>query len=84
MADIVLTMKPEKIESKTENKSWYIGRFSYDYAEKNKVAELQEFANDYPIFRRDTITGTAIYLAKSENFHIPNKTEVVEEAKQAA
>ncbi|GGD45844.1 hypothetical protein GCM10011514_07310 [Emticicia aquatilis] len=84
LADIVLTMKPEKIESKTENKSWYIGRFSYDYAEKNKVAELQEFANDYPIFRRDTITETAIYLAKSENFHIPPKAEVLEEAKQAA
>ena len=84
LADIVLTVKPEKVESKTENKSWHIGRFSYDFAEKAKTTELQEYATDYPIFRRDTITETAIYLAKSETFHIPPKEEQLEEAKQAA
>jgi hypothetical protein len=84
LADIVLTVKPEKVESKTENKSWHIGRFSDDFAEKAKTTELQEYATDYPIFRRDTITETAIYLAKSETFHIPPKEEQLEEAKQAA
>ena len=86
LAEVILTVKPEKVDSKKEgeNRSWYVGRFSYDFAEKGKTAELQEYATDYPIFRRDTITETEIYLAKSETFHIPPKTETLEEAKQAA
>lgn len=84
LADIVLTIKPEKVESKKEgeNKSWFVGRFSYDFADKDKTIELQEYAKDYPIYRKDTIKETATYLAKSPTFYLPTKEET--ETSQAA
>ena len=73
LADIVLTIKPEKAENEREGqkRSWYIGRFSYQLADPAKVKEFKEYARDYPIYRRDTITETAVYIAKSDTFYIP-------------
>jgi hypothetical protein len=47
------------------------GRFSYQLADKAKVLEFKEFAADFQIYRRDTLTDTAVYLAKSDTFRIP-------------
>jgi hypothetical protein len=73
LADIVLTIKPEKAENEREGqkRSWYIGRFSYQLADPAKVKEFKEYARDYPIYRRDTLTTTAVYLAKSDTYYIP-------------
>ena len=73
LADIVLTIKPEKAENEREGqkRSWFIGRFSYQIADKAKVLEYKEFAEDFHIYRRDTLTDTAVYLAKSETFRLP-------------
>ncbi len=92
LSDIVLTIKPEKAESEKEGqkRSWFIGRFSYELADKAKVAEYKEFAQDYPIYRRDTITETAVYVAKSDTFYIPEpvclavENEISETLKEAA
>ena len=46
-------------------------RFSYQIADKAKVLEYKEFAEDFHIYRRDTLTDTAVYLAKSETFRLP-------------
>lgn len=75
LADIVLTIKPEKAENEKEGqkRSWFIGRFSYQLADKAKVAEYREFAEDFYIYRRDTLTDTAVYLAKSGTFRIPEQ-----------
>jgi hypothetical protein len=40
-------------------------------AEPDKVKELREFAQDFPIYRRDTLTATAVYLVKSDTFYLP-------------
>ena len=73
LADIVLTIKPEKAENEREGqkRSWYIGRFSYQLADPAKVKEFKEYARDYPIYRRDTLTLTAVYIAKSDTYYIP-------------
>ncbi len=73
LSDIVLTVKAEKKEREKngEKQTWYIGRFSYQLAEPDKVKELREFAQDFPIYRRDTLTSTAVYLVKSDTFYLP-------------
>ena len=47
------------------------GRFSYQLADLAKVKEFKEYARDYPIYRRDTLTLTAVYIAKSDTYYIP-------------
>ena len=47
------------------------GRFSYQLADPERVKELKEYARDFPIYRRDTLTATAVYLAKSDSYYIP-------------
>jgi hypothetical protein len=86
LADIVLTIKPEKAESEKEGqkRSWFIGRFSYQLADKAKVAEYREFAEDFYIYRRDTLTDTAVYLATSGTFRIPDQVSFQIENEAAA
>lgn len=73
LADVVLNIKPEKIENERDGqkRSWYIGRFSYELANPATVAELRQFAQDFNIYRRDTLTSTAVYWVKSDTFRIP-------------
>ncbi|MCY7358402.1 MAG: radical SAM protein [Rudanella sp.] len=72
LCDVVLTVRPEKLTSKTDpTKSWYIGRFCYELATPEMVAQLADYAADYPIYRRDTLKQTANYLAFSESFSLP-------------
>lgn len=88
LADVVVTVKPEKVDSKKagENKSWYIGRFKYKIADVEITAELQEFASDFHIYRHDTLTETANYLVQSKTFYLPPKGEVLqtEQVQEAA
>ncbi len=73
LAQVVLTIRPEKKEREKDGQkqTWYIGRYSYQLADEAKVKELREYANDYPIYRRDTLTATAVYVAKSDTYYIP-------------
>ena len=78
LSDIVLTVKAEKKNGRKTAKSKRgtlrgrpCGRFSYQLAEPDKVKELREFAQDFPIYRRDTLTATAVYLVKSDTFYLP-------------
>lgn len=72
LCDVVLTVRPEKLTSKTDStKSWYIGRFSFELAKPEIVQQLAEYAADCPIYRRDTLKQTANYLSFSETFALP-------------
>lgn len=73
LSDVVLTIKPEKAENEKggQKRTWYIGRFSYQPADPETVKELKEYARDFPIYRRDTLTTTAVYLAKSGTYYVP-------------
>lgn len=73
LCDVVLTVRPDKLTSKTDpTKSWFIGRFSYELATPESVAQLADYAADYPVYRRDTLKQTANYLSFSESFALPS------------
>lgn len=85
LADIVLTIRPEKKEREKEGQkqSWFIGKCTYEFADKEKVKELREYARNYPIYRRDTITSTAVYITKSDTYFVPMEAPAqIEEAIQ--
>lgn len=72
LCDVVLTIRPEKLTSKNDpTKSWFIGRFSYQFANSETVQQLAEYAADCPIYRRDTLKQTASYFSFSETFALP-------------
>lgn len=85
--DIVLTCIPEKKEGKKGN--WYICKFEYTQADKATVLELEEFDREKLIFRRDTITQTALIeghgLAGGNYFtSLFNKQAQIQEAETVA
>jgi hypothetical protein len=88
LADVILTVKPEKKETKKEGeiKSWFIGRFSYDESSKEQTAEYKEFAKDYPIYRYDTVKDTTVLFAKSDLYYVLPREEFkpLAEVQQAA
>jgi hypothetical protein len=67
---------------------YYIAQFSYEVADRQKVAELQSFASDIPIFRQETLTDTA-EIKISHNFFnplltLPEETSGEKESREGA
>ncbi len=60
LADVVITATAERKENTkiTPKGVYYIASFAYQIAEKAKTEQLQAFAKDHPIYRRETLTDT--------------------------
>ena len=73
LSEIRLTMTTENITSEKDGqkRSWYITRLTWEKADKEEVQMLAEFAEDNRVYREDTLTTTAVYRFKSNNFFIP-------------
>lgn len=78
LAQIRLTMTAENLtgEKNGQKTSWYITRLTWEMAPKEEVQRLADFAADYPIYRADTLTQTAVYRFKSESFYLPEFEQV--------
>ncbi|MFD2787368.1 hypothetical protein [Hymenobacter rubripertinctus] len=59
LVDVVLTVKATKKENKKVGGTYYIAEFEYVPAAEAEVAARQQFAEDFPLFREETLTGTA-------------------------
>jgi hypothetical protein len=60
LADVVITATAERKENTkiTPKGVYYIASFSYQIAEKAQTEQLEAFAKDHPIYRRETLTDT--------------------------
>ncbi len=60
LADVVITATAERKENTkiTPKGVYYIASFSYQIADKAKTEQLEAFAKDHPIYRRETLTDT--------------------------
>ena len=58
LTDVVLTCTPQKKENKTVGGSYFIVEFSYTPADPAEVQARQEFAQDFDLYREETLTGT--------------------------
>ncbi|UOQ81010.1 hypothetical protein [Hymenobacter sp. 5414T-23] len=61
LADVVVKVQASKKETIKDNKkaTYYIAEFSYEPADPQQVQARREFAQDFPIWREETSTGTA-------------------------
>lgn len=84
LSSISLTMTSEAVSSEKDGqkRSWFITRLTWEEAPKEDVQAYAEFSADYPIYRADTLTSTAVYKFKSENFYLP-EFEVVPQIEAA-
>ncbi|SDY86783.1 hypothetical protein [Hymenobacter psychrophilus] len=61
LADVVVTVRAVKKETTKEGKkaTYYIAEFSYEPAALAEIVARRDFAQDFPIWREETHTGTA-------------------------
>ncbi|GAB2784624.1 hypothetical protein HNQ93_002466 [Hymenobacter luteus] len=61
LTDVVLTCTPQKKQTEKDGKpaTYYIVEFSYTPADPGEVQARQEFAQDFDLYREETLTGTA-------------------------
>ena len=100
LSDVVLNISCEKkvtekmVDGKKAKVSWALAKFNFEDAPAEAVAHLTKFAQENPIFRRDTITSKVVYRTFSDTYAIAtaqlisgNQTRDVEdfgEVEQAA
>ncbi|AEI50255.1 hypothetical protein [Runella slithyformis] len=78
LTDVILTARPEKVSSKSDpSKTWYIARFTYEFAEPETIQEYQEYTADRRIFRAETITPNQFLRLYSPNLE-PKKIQIQE------
>ncbi len=71
LCDVVLTIKPERVQSKNDpSKSWYIGRFTYENAKPERVAEMMEFVRTHHVYRGETLTVSAQHKLVSQGYYM--------------
>ncbi|UYZ60197.1 hypothetical protein [Hymenobacter latericus] len=60
LTDVVLTATPTKKQTEKDGKpaTYYIVEFSYSPADPAEVRARQEFAQDFDLYREETLTGT--------------------------
>lgn len=70
LADVIITVVAEKKENtKIQPKGvYYIATFSYKLADPAKSAELKAFAQDFKIFRQETLTDVA-HIKTAMNYY---------------
>ncbi len=59
LTDVVLTATAVKKENKKVGGSYFIAEFSYQPADPAEVQARREFAEDFDVYREETLTGTA-------------------------
>ncbi|MBU6122250.1 hypothetical protein [Hymenobacter siberiensis] len=61
LTDVVLTVTPIKKQTEKDGKpaTYFIAEFSYVAADPAEVQARQEFAEDFDLYREETLTGTA-------------------------
>lgn len=59
LVDVVLTVRAAKKENKTVGGTYYIAEFEYAPADPAEVEARQQFAQDFPLYREETLTGEA-------------------------
>jgi hypothetical protein len=71
LADVILTIEAEKKENtKIQPKGiYYIASFTFEKADKNKTQELSQFAQDYKIFREETLSETCNFKTEFNYFN---------------
>jgi hypothetical protein len=84
--EICLTMTAEYVTSEKDGqkRAWYLTKLSWQPAPKEVVKQYAEFAQDFRIYREDTMTATAVYRFKSPNFFIPAVEPIAQIAEAAA
>ena len=71
LCDVVLTMKPERVQSKNDpNKSWFISRFTYEPAKPENIAEMREFIRTHRVYRNETLTVSAQHKLVSQGYYM--------------
>lgn len=71
LCDVVLTIKPERVQSKSDpNKSWFIARFSYEPAKPETIAEMREFVKTHRVYRNETLTVAAQHKLVSQGYYL--------------
>lgn len=70
LSDVVLTITCEKksTDKGGEKVTWYLAKFDFEEAPADAVAYLTKFAEENPIFRRDTITANPVYISVSDSY----------------
>ncbi|WBO84496.1 hypothetical protein [Hymenobacter yonginensis] len=60
LTDVLLTVTPQKKQTEKDGKpaTYFIAEFSYTAADPAQVQALQEFAEDFDLYREETLTGT--------------------------
>jgi hypothetical protein len=61
LTDVELTVTPVKKQTEKDGKpaTYFIAEFSYQPADPAEVQARQEFAEDFDLYREETLTGTA-------------------------
>ncbi|NVO29679.1 hypothetical protein [Hymenobacter lapidiphilus] len=61
LSEVLLTITPAKKQTEKDGKpaTYYIAEFSYVPAEPAEVQARREFAEDFDLYREETLTGTA-------------------------
>jgi hypothetical protein len=61
LTDVELTVTPVKKQTEKDGKpaTYFIAEFSYQPADSAEVQARQEFAEDFDLYREETLTGTA-------------------------
>ncbi len=71
LCDVVLTIKPERVQSKSDpNKSWFIARFSYETAKPEAISEMREFVKTHRVYRNETLTVAAQHKLVSQGYYL--------------
>lgn len=76
LTDVVLTVTAEKKQTVKDDKpaTYFIAEFKYAAAEPAEVEARQQFAQDFDIYREETVTGAAD-LRICENYRLPEGYE---------
>ena len=71
LCDVVLTIKPERVQSKNDpSKSWFISRFTYETAKPEQIAEMREFVRTHRVYRNETLTVSAQHKLVSQGYYM--------------
>ncbi|OJW75682.1 hypothetical protein [Spirosoma sp. 48-14] len=72
LSDVVLTVTSEKHVNETvvPKGTWYLAKFAYVPADPAVVAELAEYANQYPVYRAETLSPNAVTTLNSPTFAV--------------
>ena len=71
LCDVVLTIKPERVQSKSDpSKSWFIARYSYTPAKPESIIEMREYIKLHRVYRAETLTVSAQHKLVSQGYYM--------------